>query len=134
MEKVAIRNDSGIDAIERLFREEGRSLWRALVAFTGGRREIADDAAAEAFAQALRYSASIRDEKAWLYRTAFRIAARELRREKRHAGADRDPPTIELHHDQEVLPTLRHLSRNQRAAIVSSTTTWGSRSARSPTC
>jgi DNA-directed RNA polymerase specialized sigma24 family protein len=62
MKKVAIRSDrSDLDPIERLFREEGARMWRALVAFTGGRKEIADDAVAEAFAQAIRYAPSIRD-------------------------------------------------------------------------
>ena len=38
---------------DRLFREDGPGLWRTMVAFTGGRRDIAEEAVAEAFARAL---------------------------------------------------------------------------------
>jgi DNA-directed RNA polymerase specialized sigma24 family protein len=38
--------------LEQLYRDEGARLWRALVAFTGN-REMASDAVAEAFAQAI---------------------------------------------------------------------------------
>jgi predicted RNA polymerase sigma factor len=38
-----------ISDIERLYREEGSRLWWALLAYTGD-REVASDAAAEAFA------------------------------------------------------------------------------------
>ena len=78
----------GDEAIEWVFRDEARQLWRALVVFTGGRREIADDAVAEAFARALAQPSAIRNPRPWLYRTAFRIAAGELRRERRN-----DPQT-----------------------------------------
>lgn len=37
--------------IEEVFREVSPTLWRALYAYSGGRREIADDAVAEAFAR-----------------------------------------------------------------------------------
>ena len=70
----AIREEgSSGDAIEHLFRDEARSLWRALVAFTGGRREVAEDAMAEAFARALRFADGIRDPRAYVYATAFRL-------------------------------------------------------------
>ncbi|MEO8423875.1 MAG: hypothetical protein ABI595_08180 [Actinomycetota bacterium] len=61
---------------ERVFRDDGPGLWRAIYAYTGGRRDIADDAVAEAFARAIAHAGSIRDPIAWVYRTAFRIAAR----------------------------------------------------------
>jgi hypothetical protein len=40
------------DAVERVWRDDGPRLWRSLVAF-GGDAELASDAMAEAFAQAL---------------------------------------------------------------------------------
>ncbi len=40
------------DELERVYREHGARLWRAVLAFTGD-REVASDAVAEAFAQAL---------------------------------------------------------------------------------
>lgn len=36
--------------IERVFRENGPDIWRAVYVYAGKRREIADDAVAEAFA------------------------------------------------------------------------------------
>jgi DNA-directed RNA polymerase specialized sigma24 family protein len=43
--------------LERLYRDEGARLWRALVAFSGD-REVAADAVAEAFARALAHMRS----------------------------------------------------------------------------
>ena len=70
-----------------------------------------------AFARAIAHKAGIRDPLAWIYRTAFRLAAEELRRERRrpepltlgHAGA----PEV-----GDLIAALRKLSPNQRAAIV----------------
>lgn len=63
-----------------LYRVVGPALWHAIYAYAGGLREIADDAVAEAFARAIQYDRAIRRPPSWLYRTAFRIAAAELRR------------------------------------------------------
>jgi DNA-directed RNA polymerase specialized sigma24 family protein len=40
-------------AIERCYRDQGEKLWRAVLLF-GGDPEVASDAVAEAFAQAIR--------------------------------------------------------------------------------
>jgi RNA polymerase sigma-70 factor, ECF subfamily len=61
-----------------LFEEESPRLWRAVLAFAGD-PEIANDAVAEAFAQCLRRGDAVRDPRAWIWRTAFRIAAGELK-------------------------------------------------------
>lgn len=63
--------------LERLYREEGARIWRALVAHTGD-REIAADAVAEAFAQALHRGDEVKAPGPWLWRAAFRIAMGEL--------------------------------------------------------
>ena len=68
--------------LERLFRDVASDLWRAVFAFAAGRPAVADDAVAEAFARALERPDGIRDPTAWLYRTAFRIAAAELKRDR----------------------------------------------------
>jgi DNA-directed RNA polymerase specialized sigma24 family protein len=60
--------------LERLYREDGARLWRALMAFSGD-REVASDAVAESFAQALGRGDDLRDPQRWVWRAAFRIAA-----------------------------------------------------------
>jgi hypothetical protein len=54
---------------------------RAILAYSGGRRDVADDAVAEAFARTIERDDQVRDPKAYLYRLAFRIASAELRRD-----------------------------------------------------
>lgn len=101
---------------ERLFRDDGPGLWRSIYAYSGGRRDVADEAVAEGFARAIAYTRGIRDPLAWIYRTAFRIAAEEMRRDGRRAeavDAAIEPPAL-----GELLTALRRLSSNQRAAIV----------------
>src|SRR5919107_4820207 len=61
--------------LERVYREHGARLWRA-VFLASGSREIADDAVAEAFAQALRRGRAVRDPAAWVWRGGVRGAAR----------------------------------------------------------
>ena len=71
-------DDRAEDRLELVYREHGARLWRA-VFLTSGSREVADDAVAEAFAQALRRGHALRDPAAWVWRAAFRIAAGELK-------------------------------------------------------
>jgi RNA polymerase sigma-70 factor, ECF subfamily len=102
---------------DALFREAGSGVFRTLYAYTGGRRDIAEEAMAEAFARALARSGAIRDPIAWIYRTAFRLANEELRAERRRGPAPADegsaPPEL-----SGLIDALRRLSPNQRAAIV----------------
>ncbi len=65
-----------------LYQEVGPALWRAIYAYSGGQRDVADDAVAEVFARAIQHDRAIRQPRSWLYRTAFRIAAAEVRRRK----------------------------------------------------
>ena len=98
-----------------LYREIGPQLWRAVLAYAGGRREVADDAVGEAFARAIERDRAIRRPFPWLYRTAFRIAAAELRRE----GTATD--TVDVHLDSpatgDLFRAMRRLSPSQRAAV-----------------
>lgn len=113
---MRVRQDAEIE-IERLYREEGARLWRALVAYSGD-REIAADAVAEAFARALAQVGEIRSPRPWLWRTAFRIAAKELRtRRASHA------PTVDRVYEMpeplgDVVRALSRLSPNQRATVI----------------
>ena len=106
-------------AIERLYREEGRRLWWALLAYSGD-RDVASDATAEAFAQALGRGSEIRDPGAWVWRVAFRVAAGELKRRRGtdHRVPDFADPVDQPQPAQELLALLSRLPDQQRAAIV----------------
>jgi RNA polymerase sigma-70 factor (ECF subfamily) len=104
--------------VERLYRAEGARLWRAVMAYCGD-REIANDAVAEAFAQVLARGEAVHAPLPWLWRSAFRIAAGELKARARaavrpadDAGYEAAEPLIDL------LRALRRLSPNQREAVV----------------
>jgi len=64
---------TGAEQLEAVFREDGDRLWRALVTFSGD-PDLASDAVAEAFAQALRRGDALRDPQAWVWRVSFRLA------------------------------------------------------------
>jgi RNA polymerase sigma-70 factor, ECF subfamily len=100
-----------------VFREDGPGLWRTIYAFTGGRRDVTEDVVAEAFARAIAHEREIREPVPWLYRTSFRLAQDELKKERRRGASEpersADPPEL-----VGLLEALRQLSPNQRAAIV----------------
>ena len=74
---------------------------------------------AEAFARAIEHTNTIRDPLAWIYRTAFRLATRELERERRRPPAAPDPvPGIDPSDVHEILSALATLSPKQRAAVL----------------
>jgi RNA polymerase sigma-70 factor (ECF subfamily) len=103
--------------LDAVFREHGSAVFRTLYAFTAGRRAIAEEATAEAFARAVAHAHRIHDPVRWIYRTAFRVAAAEMKRERgapeSAAVLDRDNAGL-----SELVDALRRLSPNQRAAIV----------------
>ena len=103
--------------LEGLYREHGKRLWWALVAFSGD-REIASDAESEAFAQALRRGDALRDPLAWVWRTAFRIAAGELKARGQQAPRIAEPWYELPEPADEVTAALRRLPTQQRAAVV----------------
>jgi RNA polymerase sigma-70 factor, ECF subfamily len=112
----------GVDVssdFEQLYRDAAPQLWRAIYGFVGGRRQVAEDAVAEAFARAIEHADEIRAPLPWLYRTAFRLAVRELQREKRRPPQLPEPaPGIDPGEVQDVLKALGALSTNQRAAVL----------------
>jgi RNA polymerase sigma-70 factor (ECF subfamily) len=83
-----------------------------------GHREVADDALAEAFAQALARGDAIRQPRAWVWKVAVRVAAAQMKDIRRggqqvpERAIDLPTPTVEL------LDLLRGLSPMQRAAVV----------------
>jgi RNA polymerase sigma-70 factor, ECF subfamily len=108
---------SGTDRIERLYRERGDRIWRGLLAFSGD-PEVASDAVAEAFAQVLRRGDEVRDPERWVWRAAFRIAAGELKEQRKRevlgvAGSyEMEEPARDL------IVALRALSERQRVSVV----------------
>ena len=105
--------------LEELYRQHGDRLWRAVLAFAGD-REVASDAVAEAFAQALRRGGELRDPLAWVFRTAFRVAAGELAdRRRRGAGSSVEEGSYEMPERADALiAALGRLPRKQRASLV----------------
>jgi len=99
------------------YRADAERLWWALVAFTGD-RELASDAVAEAFAQALNRGEAIRSPSAWVRTVAFRLAAAEL---KRRASFTHHIPERVYEMPEpavDVVRALAALPQNQRASVV----------------
>ena len=91
--------------LERLYREDGARLWRALVAFSGD-REVASDAVAEAFAQAIGRGDDLRDPQRWV-------------KDRRRFQAQVFDPGYEMAEPPaRLVAGLARLSPNQRAALV----------------
>lgn len=113
--------EASVDAteLERVYTEVGPQLQRAILLYSGD-PEVASDAVAEAFAQALRRGDAISDPAAWVWRAAFRIAAGELKRRRERpvvpqvdaGGYEVPPASIDL------MRALARLTPKQRAAVV----------------
>ena len=115
-----------MDPIEEAYRADHQRLWRSLLAYTGD-AEVATDAAAETFSQALGRGDELVDPPAWIWRTAFRVAAGLLADQSRHwlqlesADLDRSSaksPAVEDAELVEFLDQLSTLSDQQRAVVV----------------
>ena len=104
-------------SIEALYRQEADRLWRALFAFAAD-PEVASDAVAESFAQAIRRGPAIRDPRAWVWKSGFRIAAGELKRRSRSVADIPDGSYLDPEVDSELLSALAKLPEGQRAAVV----------------
>ena len=102
--------------IERVYREVGDRLWWALLAYTGD-REMASDAAAEAFARALATPETIRDPGAWVWRVAFRVATTLVRTPARAAEVREESYEID-DRVADVIRELKRLPHRQRAVFV----------------
>ncbi|MFB3739263.1 MAG: RNA polymerase sigma factor [Candidatus Velamenicoccus archaeovorus] len=105
------------EGLERVYRDQGRQLWRAVLAYAGD-PDVASDAVAEAFAQALRRGSAIREPARWVWTAAFRIAAGELQRRGRRGDRPSDG-SYELPEEAiQLASVLRTLPHKQRAALV----------------
>ena len=104
--------------LERLFGSDGARIWRALLAFAGD-ADVANDARAEAFAQALAHGDEIRSPAAWVWTTSFRIAKGLLKERSRRS----DPRACDVAYSipdpvRDLVDALKTLPPQQRLAIV----------------
>jgi RNA polymerase sigma-70 factor (ECF subfamily) len=100
-----------------LFEQESAKLWRSLFLHTGD-REAASDAVAEAFAQLIRRGSDVKDPRAWVWRSAFRIADRD-EAARRHVAVAAETPSYELPEAVvDLVRALRQLPTSQRGAVV----------------
>lgn len=76
-EGTAADTDTDLDHLHDVFTRVQPKLWRAVLGWSGS-SEIADDAVAEAFVQLARRGDAVNDPDAWVWRSAFRIAAGQL--------------------------------------------------------
>jgi RNA polymerase sigma-70 factor, ECF subfamily len=105
------------DEVERVYLEHGTRLWRALVAYTGD-PEIASEARAEAFAQALGRGADLRSPAGWVWTAAFRIASGEMKRKGTTSGL-RSEPSYEMSEPLDhLMKAIASLPTRQRMAIL----------------
>jgi RNA polymerase sigma factor (sigma-70 family) len=103
--------------LEQVYRADGERLWRSLV-LSFGDPELAADAMAEAFAQALRRGAAIRDPQRWVWKAAYRIAAGEKHREGSVVASGAEPTVEMMDSIVDLLRALGRLSPKQRASVV----------------
>jgi RNA polymerase sigma-70 factor, ECF subfamily len=106
------------DEIERLYRDQGPKLWRAILAWSGD-PEVATDAVAEAFMQLIQRGPDVRDPQPWVWRSAFRIAAGDLHDRRNRSGAE--PPDLGQDMPEQTVDLVRSLASlpsKQRASLV----------------
>jgi RNA polymerase sigma-70 factor (ECF subfamily) len=104
---------------DAMWRGSGATLWRAVYAYSGGRRDVADDAVAEAFARVMARGTEVRDPLPYLYRVAFRVASADLVRSGKEVA---DVPEIAVPDPSQnglpdLLRSLKELTPAQRAAV-----------------
>ena len=106
-----------VDRVEAAYRAIHPRLWRALLSFTGD-PEVASDAESEAFTQAIRRGDEIDDVAAWVWRSAFKIAAGLLVRRERPAATLDERRVNAPASVTEFLALLDGLPTQQRAIVA----------------
>jgi RNA polymerase sigma-70 factor (ECF subfamily) len=111
--------DRGAQAVDvgALFESHAPELYRTILAYTGGRGDIAEEAVGEAFARATARSRDLRDPVAWLFRVAFNVANDELRRERRRERPAAEP-VLQPPEFDDVLSALKRLPDRERAVMA----------------
>ena len=115
---ATVEADPRVDGVRATYEATHARLWRAVLAYSGS-ADVADEAVAEAFAQLLRRGDGVDEPAAWVWRSAFRIAAGELKRraarglsEVPDVGVSLPEPAFDL------IAALHHLTDQQRACVV----------------
>ncbi len=115
-----------MDPVEAVYRSHHDRLWRSLLAYTGD-ADVASEAAAETYSQAVGRGQELLDPGAWIWRTAFRIAGGLLADRRRTVGAAQVSPEVEHGLADragldsslvEFLDLLHTLSDRQRAVVI----------------
>jgi len=106
-----------VDELDRIYRKQATRMWRALTAYSGN-RDLAQDAVAEAFAQAIARGTAIRSPERWVWKAAYRIAAGELKKRTTQTNLHTDPPIEDGEPAWEIRFALTQLPARQRAAVV----------------
>jgi RNA polymerase sigma factor (sigma-70 family) len=107
----------GQDAIERVWSSQRAKMWRSVTAWCGD-PDLAADAVAEAFSQALGRGSAIDAPDRWIWKSAFRIAAGELAGRSRERVAVAEA-AVELPESVvDLVAALRSLPGQQRMAAV----------------
>jgi RNA polymerase sigma-70 factor, ECF subfamily len=101
-----------------VFEAHAAPLYRTILAYTGGRSDVAEDAVGEAFARASAHTGELRDPVAWLYRVAFNVANDELRRERRRGGPAPAEPPQPPHEFAGLFDAMSQLPPRERAVMV----------------
>lgn len=109
-----------VASIDAVYRANADRLWRSVRAYAGD-ADVASDAVAEAFAQLIRRGDGVDDPAAWVWRTAFRIAAGDLKVRRDRATAQLVDLAAVSGPDSEMIDVLRALallSPMQRSAVL----------------
>jgi RNA polymerase sigma-70 factor (ECF subfamily) len=105
------------NAVETLYRTQGDRIWRAVLAYTQD-PEVASDAVAEAFAQALVRGDALQSPDRWVWRSAFRIAAGMLDERSRSLALVGTESYEMPDSRRELVASLATLPAKQRAALI----------------
>lgn len=107
------------DEVTQVYTACGGEIWRALIVVAGGRADLAEEATAEAFSRYVVHQGQVREPRAWLYRTGFRIVVEELRREQRRGTSPELEAAAEEHQalSPGLIDALRALSPEQRLCM-----------------
>jgi RNA polymerase sigma-70 factor (ECF subfamily) len=105
------------DVVEALYRAQGDRIWRAIVAYAQD-PELASDAVAEAFAQAIVRGPALRSPLGWVWRSAFRIAAGMLKERSRSTQLVGSESYEMPETTTDLVASLAKLPPKQRAAVI----------------